>query len=183
MDTIGVIELNNIARGIYTCDAMLKRAQVECIGANPICPGKYVIIVAGLVADVNSSVETGIAAAGEFLLDSVVIPNLHPQVFPAISGTSDVLPETLEALGVLESFSVPITIIAADIAVKTANVRLIQIRLGMGLGGKSILSLTGPVGEAEAALKAAAGHLEKTGGLVGQCLIPSPHPELKRLVV
>ncbi|PKK88641.1 MAG: propanediol utilization protein [Candidatus Wallbacteria bacterium HGW-Wallbacteria-1] len=182
-DAIGILELNNVSRGIVACDAMLKRADVECLGANPICPGKYVIIVAGLVADVASAVETGIAESGEFLLDSTLIPNLHEQVFPAVAGTTDISADGIEALGVMESFSVPSAIIAADTAVKSANVSLIQIRLGMGLGGKSIITLTGFVGEVEAAIKTGVASLQESGALVGQCVIPSPHPDLRSLVL
>jgi microcompartment protein CcmL/EutN len=182
-DTIGIVELNNICRGVETCDIMLKKADVVCLNANPVCPGKYVITVAGQVADVNAAADAAKNMAGEFLLDITVIPRLSKSIFSAISGTSDVSPEKIDALGMVESFSVPSIVIAADLAVKAAGVLLIEVRLGMGLGGKSVMSLCGPVGEVEAAIKAASKILEKQGALVGRCIIPSPHKELKKLIV
>ena len=44
---IGLVELKSIPAGIQTADEMLKAAEVELIMANPVCPGKYVIIVSG----------------------------------------------------------------------------------------------------------------------------------------
>lgn len=183
MDTIGIVELNNICRGVETCDIMLKKANVKCFGSNPICPGKYLVTVAGLVADVNAAADAAKSIANEFLLDITVIPRLDDQIFPAISGTTDINPDVIEALGMLESFSVPSIIMAADSAVKAAGVKLIELRLGMGLGGKSVLSLCGPVGEVEAAIQAGSLILEKEGALVGRCIIPSPHPDLKKILV
>ena len=38
---IGMVELNSIARGIETCDYMVKAAQVDLIRSSTVCPGKY----------------------------------------------------------------------------------------------------------------------------------------------
>ena len=62
--------------------------------------------------------------------------------------------ETLEALGIVESFSVASLIEGADAAVKTANVELIEIRLAMALGGKAFVTLTGDVAAVESAVDA-----------------------------
>ena len=53
------------------------------------------------------------------------------------------MPSSLKALGILEFFSVTGAIIAADAAAKAANVSLIEIRLGTGIGGKSFVTLQG----------------------------------------
>ena len=59
MNALGMIESNSIAAGIATVDIMLKTASVELLLAQPVCPGKYIIIVKGAVAAVTSSVEKG----------------------------------------------------------------------------------------------------------------------------
>ena len=43
---IGMVELNSIARGIETCDYMVKAAQVDLIRSSTVCPGKYMILIA-----------------------------------------------------------------------------------------------------------------------------------------
>jgi microcompartment protein CcmL/EutN len=110
------------------------------------------------------------------VIDSFVIPNLHEAVFPAISGTSKI--EALEALGILESFSVAALIEGADAAVKAANVQLLEIRLAMALGGKAFVTMTGNVAAVESAIDAGAQIVGRKGMLVNKVVIPSPRPEL-----
>ena len=62
--------------------------------------------------------------------------------------------EALEALGIVESFSVASLIEGADAAVKAANVQLIEIRLAMALGGKAFVTLTGNVAAVQSAVDA-----------------------------
>jgi microcompartment protein CcmL/EutN len=175
-NSIGLIELGSVAAGFQTCDAMLKAAEVELILSRSICSGKYMVMVRGDVGAVESSVQAGVQAAGVGVIDSFVIPNVHESIFPAISGTTKI--ETLEALGVIEAFSVASLIEGADAAVKAANVRLIEIRLAMALGGKAFVTLTGHVSAVEAAVAAGAAIVAQKGLLVNKVVIPSPRPEL-----
>ena len=69
---------------------------------------------------------------------------------------------------------------AADAAAKAADIRLLEVRLGRGLGGKSFVLLTGEVAAVTAAVEAAEA-LEETQGLMGKSVvIPAPHPDLLR---
>ncbi len=180
-NSIGLIELSSIAAGFAVTDAMLKAADVELLLARTICSGKYMVMVRGDVAAVESSVRAG-ATAGDFsVIDSFVIPNVDEQVFPAIAGTSKV--EVLEALGAIESFSVASLIEAADAAVKAANVKLIELRLAMALGGKAFVTMTGDVAAVEAAVSAGAAVVAQKGLLVNRVVIPSPRPELLREMI
>jgi microcompartment protein CcmL/EutN len=61
---IGLLELKNITRGILAADAMLKAANVEILMAQAMCPGKYVVMIAGDVGAVQSAVKTGTAVSG-----------------------------------------------------------------------------------------------------------------------
>jgi microcompartment protein CcmL/EutN len=175
-DSIGLIELTSIAAGFQTADAMLKAAGVSLLLSRSICSGKYMVMVRGDVAAVQAAVSAGTSAAHFSVIDSFVIPNLHEAVFPAIAGASKV--EELEALGIVESFSVASLIEGADAAVKAANVQLIEIRLAMALGGKAFVTLTGNVAAVESAVGAAAQVVGAKGMLVNKVVIPSPRPEL-----
>ena len=115
-NAIGGVELSSMARGFDVADTMLKTAPVQLLLARTICPGKYIVLVTGEVADVQASVDAGGNRGGVSLVDRFVIPNVHPEVMPAISGTA--LVGKLEALGVVEAFSVSALIEAADAAVK-----------------------------------------------------------------
>jgi len=175
-DSIGLIELTSIAAGFQTADAMLKASNVDLLLARSICSGKYMVMVRGDVAAVEAAVSSGIDAARFSVIDSFVIPNLHEAVFPAIAGSSKV--EALEALGIVESFSVAALIEGADAAVKAANVQLIEIRLAMALGGKAFVTLTGNVAAVSAAVDAGAQVVGRKGMLVNKVVIPHPRGEL-----
>ena len=170
-NSIGLIELSSIASGFGATDAMLKAADVELLLARSICSGKYMVMVRGDVAAVDAAVSAGIQGGGFGVIDSFVIPNLHESVFPALSGSNKV--EALEALGVIESFSVASLIEGADAAVKTAKVELIELRLAMALGGKAFVTLTGSVAAVQSAVDAGAQVVARKGLLVNKIVIPS----------
>ena len=98
---IGMVEFNSIARGIYAADQMVKISEVEIVTAASTCPGKYIAIVHGDVAAVEDSVRIGERMAEEFFVDSIVIPNVDPGVFPAITGAT--MPDRVQAIGIMES--------------------------------------------------------------------------------
>ena len=177
-NAIGLIEYSSIAKGIGSADAMIKAAAVELVISRSICSGKFMNLVAGDVQAVQSSVSAGEDYGAETVIDSFVIPNVHADVFPAMSGSTNV--EELDALGIIESFSVASLIDGADAAAKAADVKLIEIRLAMALGGKAFVTMTGTVGAVESAVAAGAEIVSRAGMLVNTVVIPSPRPELIR---
>ncbi|MGI6206302.1 MAG: BMC domain-containing protein [Anaerovoracaceae bacterium] len=174
--SIGMVEFNSIARGIYTADQMVKISEVQIVTAGSTCPGKYIAIVDGDVAAVKASIELGEELAGEFYVDSMVIPNVNPQVFPAISGAT--MPDSIQALGIFESFSLATMIYAADQILKAAEVDAIELRLGNGLGGKSYFTFTGDVAAVKSGISAGLAVAEEKGLVVDAEVIPSPSDRL-----
>ncbi|HOW27350.1 MAG TPA: BMC domain-containing protein [Elusimicrobiota bacterium] len=180
-NAIGLVELSSMVKGYEVTDIMLKTSNVELLMARTICPGKYIVLVAGDVADVQASVEAGKDLSGESLVDQMVIPNVHPGVFPAITGS--VVADKLEALGLIETFSVASLIEAADAAAKTSDVKILEIRLAMAMGGKAYVSLTGTVAAVQAAVNAGSESVIQKGLLVQRVVIPQPRPELLREMI
>lgn len=180
-NSIGLIELSSIAAGFLVADAMLKAADVEIVLSRSICSGKYMVLVGGDVAGVTASVDAGTTAGEGSVIDTFVIPNVHPSLFPALGGTATVT--TLESLGIIESFSVATMIEAADAAAKAANVQIIELRLAMALGGKAFVTLTGDVAAAQAAVDAGAAVVAAKGMLVNKVVIPAPRRELLTEIV
>lgn len=176
--SIGLIELTSIARGYQVSDALLKAAPVEILFNRSICPGKFMVMVTGTTEAVKSSIAVGIEIGGESVVDELTIPNVHPEVFPAISGTRVL--ERTGALGIIETFSVASTIEAADAAVKAAEVQLIEIHLAMAIGGKGYVTLTGDVAAVTAAVQAGADRVKSKGLLAEMVVIPEPREEILR---
>lgn len=175
-NAIAGIETSSMAKGYDITDAMLKTAGVKLLISRTVCPGKFVVLVAGEVAAVTSSAHAGEERAQESLVDSFIIPNIHPDVFPAIEGTVHI--EKLEALGVIETFSVASLIEAADACAKAANIKLIEIKLAMAMGGKGLVTFTGSVAAVEAAASAGVHVASQKGLLVQKVVIPQPRQEL-----
>lgn len=173
---IGMVEFSSIARGIYSADQMVKRSEVDIVTATSTCPGKYIAIVHGDVAAVKESVEAGAESAGGFLVDRIIIPNVHPGVFPAIVGAT--APEQMDALGILESYSMSGMVIAADLVLKAAELEAIEIRLGTGLGGKAFFTYTGEVAAVKAGAEAGIGALGKEGMLLNSEVIAHPSDKI-----
>lgn len=170
---IGMVELSSIARGVETSDYMVKAAQVDLLRSSTVCPGKYIVIVSGDTGDVKAALKEGLDRAGEFLVDSLEISNIHEQLIPALSGT--VIVEEPGAVGVLEFYSVASAILAADEAAKAAQITLIEVRIGFAIGGKGFVTLTGDVGAVRAAIQAASEHKEL---FVASTVIPRPSPQV-----
>lgn len=175
-NTIGLIELNSIARGVEAADAMLKAAEVQLVFSRPVCPGKYIILIYGDVGSVKASMSAGIETGAQHVVDRMLLANAHPQLVPAISATTRV--ECMNAVGVMEFFSIACAVEAADIAAKSGLVQLIEVRLGIGIGGKSFVTLTGEVSSVREAVSAGIRAAAEKGMLVGSCVIPSPSREV-----
>ena len=176
MEAIGILESNSIAKGMEAADAVLKAADTALLYAKPVCPGKYTILFYGDVAAVSASLDAGAAVIDAHLVDSVVIPRIHPQVIQAISLST--APDGVNAVGVMEFFSVTAAVYAADAAAKAADVTLLDVRLGVGIGGKSFAVLTGEVAAVEEAVRCGIAAGEEKGLAVTSTVIPSPRKEI-----
>ena len=173
---LGLIEMRSIARGMLTTDAILKAANVELLRAHVVCPGKYIILVAGSISQVNNAVNVGKEIAPEVVVDHFILPNVHPSVFPALTATTEI--EEMKAIGVVETFSLSAAIVAADTAVKAAPVQLIEIRLPFAMGGKAFALFTGEVSSVRNAVNSAVDILKDEGMIDSFAVIPSPHKDL-----
>lgn len=176
IQAVGMIEFNSIAAGIEASDKMVKAAQVEPLFMKTVCPGKFVTAVYSGVAAVEASVEAGLKAVEGTVVDHFVIPNIAPAVLPALTGTVE--KTSGDAVGVIETFSAASAIVAADMAVKAADVNLLEVRIALGLGGKAFNLLTGGVAAVEQAVEAGARAAQETGLLVRKVVIPGVAPEL-----
>ena len=181
--SIGLIELSSVAAGFQAADTMLKAGDVRLLLSRSICSGKFMVLVGGDTAAVESAVEAGAAAAQVCLIDQFVIPNAHPEVFTALGRSTMAAPENMGALGVLESFNVARLIEAADAMAKSAQVTLLEIRLAMALGGKAFCTLTGDVSAVQSAIEAGRRVLSDAGVLVNAVILSRPHPDVYRELI
>jgi len=176
--SIGAVELSSIGVGYQVEDAMLKAATVELLIARTICSGKYLIVIGGSVSDVEAAIQAGLNAAGEAIIDHLVIPNVHDAVFPALGQSVTLDDGPIGALGVIETFSGTSVLAAADAAAKAARVTLLRIHVAMALGGKGLCLMTGSVADVTAGIQAAAEVARQRGLLVSEIILSGPSREL-----
>ena len=106
----------------------------------------------------------------------MLLPRVHPEVVDSIGGGR--VPQAIDSLGVIETTTVAASIHAADAGIKGAEVRLVEVRLADGLGGKGIVLFSGLVADVEAAVEIGIEALESPDLLVRQVVIPQLHPEM-----
>jgi microcompartment protein CcmL/EutN len=173
---LALIDFSSIAVGIEAADAMVKRADIAVIRAGTVQPGRYLVLIGGTVAEVQESLDAGREIGGDTILDLVFLPNVHSEVVEAIGGGR--APDAADALGVVETTTVASAIHAADAGIKGADVRLVEVRLADGLGGKGIVFYSGLVADVEAAVEIGVGALARPDLLVRQVVISQLHAEM-----
>jgi microcompartment protein CcmL/EutN len=173
---LALIELSSIARGHRVADAMCKRAPVGLLRSDWISPGKYVVLVEGDVAAVDEAFRVGLDVGGNRVVDRLMLEHAHPELWPAIAGDARAA-AGVDSLGIVETTTLAATISGADAAAKAASVRVIEMQLGRGIGGKAFFTLTGPLSEVQAAVDAAVDRIE-AAAIVETQIIPAPHADL-----
>ena len=173
---IGFLEYISVGKGIEAADLISKNTAIEILLSSPNCPGRYQILFTGDVDAVKSAVKLAESSADFNFLDSLVIPRLDDRVISAFysPGTIDIK----EGIGIFETMTMTAAIEGADAMVKTADVDIIELRLGKGLAGKSYVMVTGTLHDLRPAMDAALEIVKDRGVLISSVIIPSLNPEL-----
>ncbi len=173
---LALIEFDSIAAGMQAGDAMAKKAPIAQVVAGTVHRGKYLVLVAGEVADVEESYAEGLSVGAGAILDSVILPGVHPDVASAVARQRR--PAPVDALGIIETRTVAAAIAAADAGVKGAEVNLIEVRLADGLGGKGLVLFSGLVHDVEAAIRIGVDCIATAPVLVHAVVIPQLNPDM-----
>lgn len=174
--SIGMIEYKTVSSGIQAADLMVKTAEVDVIEAQTVCPGKYIAIISGELSAVKAAVENAKTTYPLQYIDSFVLGNPHEAIFPAITGTSET--DNIVSLGVLETYDASKIIVAADVAAKTADVKLIEIRVARGMCGKSYMMITGEIAAVSAAIERAKEAVSEDGMFLDSSVIARPDKKI-----
>ncbi len=176
---LALLEFSSIAAGVLAADAMVKRAALDVIHAGTVQPGRFLVLGGGDVAEVEEALKAGREAAPDVLTDHIFLPGVHPDVVRALAGSRSL--KAGDALGIVETCTVPAAILAADRGVKGALVNLLEVRLADGLGGKGLVFFTGLVSDVEAALELIDTVLMPTQK-VRSVVIPQLHSDIANII-
>ena len=180
-NAIGMVEYKTVSTGIKAADLIVKTAEVSLIQAQTVCPGKYIVLYSGDLSAVRAATDAAEKQYGEGLIDTFVLGNPHPSIFKALTCTAEI--DSIQALGVVESFTAASIIVVADHAAKTAQVDLFEVRVARGMCGKSYLLLTGTVAAVREAVESAAAKIGEEGNLIDTAVIPNPSKDFVMTLV
>ncbi len=177
---LALLELSSIASGIFCGDIMIKQSPITVIKSGTVHNGKYLILIGGSVASVEEAYYKGVAVAREAIVDRLFLPDIHEQVHDAILGQRNICAR--EAIGIIETTSVAATIQSADMAIKSTNIEVIEIRLADHLGGKAFAIFSGEIEDVQMAVEVAREKTTNQEFWVCNKVIANLHPDMARQI-
>ncbi len=189
---LAMLQLTDVPAGLRALDGLVKEAPVQIFATGTVQSGHYLIAFGGQVEAVVRSFDRAVAIAGASLADRVLLADAEPRILPAFRdgavrwGRAE---PPGDALGVVQCGSCPVLLAAIDGALKGALVDLVELRVGDGLGGKSLATLWGEIHDVEAALELACAAIVRqqdrgfvTAASATTSIIPNADPDVRRAV-
>jgi len=174
---LGAIEFKSIVIGFQALDQMVKVAPIHIIDARTISAGKYLIVFSGDVASVEYAFKAGIETGGAYVVDQLFLPQVHKDVIPALGDV--ITTEEWDTIGIIETLTIVSGIESADSAAKSGGIKITEIRLANGYGGKSYVKMIGSLDAVQSAVKAGTAKAREKNLLGMDIIIPQPHKEIK----
>ena len=187
--SLALLEAATLAGGLASLDACLKQADVALLWTRTIEPGRLLFLLSGGVDELRSALRAGRALLGDGLVDALFLAHTHPSVLDLATRDSDgrihsvTASDPWAAIGVVECKTVATTILAADTALKSANVKLVRLKLAEQTGGRGLLVVAGATADVESAVNAGATIAETRGQLTRTEPITAPHAALAAAIV
>lgn len=149
--------------------------QLDRVGT--LQPGRYAVLFSGDVASVGESYAEVLRVGGSAVDDHVFLPHVDPAVRAAVLGA--VSHWGGDTIGIIETSTLAPIMQAADAALKGANVRLIELRFGDGLGGKGLAHFAGEQHDVEAAIEIGAARVTDGRRTIWTSVTPRFDDELR----
>ncbi len=155
-EALSLVAFASLARGLRALDALVKKAPVEVLEANLVEPGKFLVLIAGGVAEVEEAHAEALLIGDDEVVGAMLLADAHPALLAGLRGhVARLSADELDCLGVIEGKAIPATLHAADRAIKDADVTLAGLRLTGGLGGRAYFIVYGAQHDVEASIEAA----------------------------
>lgn len=176
--SIALIEFSKIAVAIKCADEMTKAADIDLLQTKFICPGKYSVLISGKISAVKSSLNTGLSLGEreKAVIEKLLIPNVSEEVLEMLK-YKKVDKDKIKSLAILEYNNITSGVIAADTAIKAAEVNLVKLKLGMTTGGKAVVIFTGDNQGCKHGINACASEINDKY-LISKSFISSPSKKL-----
>ena len=174
---IAIVEFTSIADGVFTTDAILKKAPIAMIKSGTVSGGRYLTIFGGTTGSVGESLTEALTVGAGSVLDHTYLPDIHPALHDAVLGQRTGCEQ--ESVAILETDTVAANVRAAEAALKGTDVALVEIRLAeYEMSGKAISVFNGTLHEIEAAMSLAGEALRGRTTFARHRVIARPHENL-----
>lgn len=174
---IAIVEFSSIADGLFTTDAILKKAPIAMVKSGTVSGGRYLTIFGGTTGSVSESLTEALTVGAGSVLDHTFLPDIHPAVHDAVLGKRTGCEQ--ESVAILETDTVAANVRAAEAALKGTEVALVEIRLAeYEMSGKAISVYTGVLHEIESAMNLAGDALRGRTAFTRHRIIARPHETL-----
>jgi len=170
---IAVLDFADIPAGVFTTDAMVKRAPIALLRCGTVTSARFLTVIGGSTASVAEALEEGLARGGAAVIDHAFLADVHPMLYESLFGVRRRGGDG--AMAVLTVDAVSAMVRALEAALKGTPVELVELRpADTGLAGLALAVLRGALHDVEAAVSlalAAAGPLRR----VSHRIVTSPH--------
>ncbi|PKM94725.1 MAG: hypothetical protein CVU84_09430 [Firmicutes bacterium HGW-Firmicutes-1] len=147
--SIGLFEFYSISDGLKMTDIILKSSNVQIHKNEIICPGKYALLVKGEFKAVSNAVNRAKSENMVTMLKAELIADISNKVFEAIN--RNVVLEKVDSVGVLETKNYVMSLVLADLMIKSANITIQKIPDRLGVVGKGLVIYSGSTSEVSSA--------------------------------
>jgi len=171
---IAIIELSDIASGMFVTDKMVKRSPISLLKSGIISQGRYLVMIGGSTAAVDEAYDEGSFWGKDSIIDRVTLPDIHPQLHDAVLGERNT--GNAGAMAIIETSTVSCNVRAAELALKATPINLVEISIAASpLAGKGVSVFRGELHDIEAAVDIAVSFLRQAGMVFSYRIIPAPH--------
>nr|WP_307776625.1 BMC domain-containing protein [uncultured Cetobacterium sp.] len=145
MKAIGISEFNSIPVGMLELDNLLKNFNLEIYKGGVTCPGKYYFIVHGDNYDIEEGIKN-IKSKNK----STVISKVSSKVVEALK--TKLVKSNYPAVGIFEFYDIAEGVKALDHVIKSVDIDILKLVLGITIAGKSYFVLGGDTSSIEEAV-------------------------------
>jgi microcompartment protein CcmL/EutN len=178
--SLGAFETNSAAAGTLCVDEAVKSAGISIIDSGAVCAGKYIAVFQGSAASVRAALLVAASSLPQKLFWSeLYIGRVSPSLIEVISGVGAPLSDSI---GLFESYSIVQSIEAADLIMKRSDIKIVNLRLGRGIGGKSVVIFTGNLPEVKDCFSYLKTIMPHEGALSDICILEHPHSNVISLL-
>jgi microcompartment protein CcmL/EutN len=174
---IATLEFSDIAIGMQTTDALIKKAPLSLLKCGVISQGRYLTLIAGSPASVDESYREGLFRADAYLVDHMMLSDVDEALHDAIFGQR--VPCRDGALGIIETLTCSCNLRATERMLKGTGVTLVEVRIADSLlHGKAVSIINGALHDVEAGVELAVDFLQQAEHPVVNRIITAPHEGL-----